>query len=51
VPPVPAALSTASPYSMLVGATVGATALAMVTYLLAAKRRTATYSTAKDKRK
>ncbi|MFA5944501.1 MAG: hypothetical protein WC876_08565 [Candidatus Thermoplasmatota archaeon] len=50
-PPIPAALSTASPYSMMVGATVGATALAMVTYLLAAKKRTVTFSTAKDKRK
>ena len=50
-PPVPAALSTASPYSMMVGATVGATALAMVTYLLAAKKRTLTFSAAKDKRK
>jgi hypothetical protein len=50
-PPIPAALSTASPYSMMVGATVGATALAMVTYLLAAKKRTLTFSAAKDKRK
>lgn len=50
-PPIPAALSTASPYTMMVGATVGATALAMVTYLLAAKRRTLTFSAAKDKRK
>ncbi|HUR25859.1 MAG TPA: hypothetical protein VM327_07600 [Candidatus Thermoplasmatota archaeon] len=50
-PPIPAALSTASPYSMMVGATVGATALAMVTYLLAAKKRTLTFATAKDKRK
>jgi hypothetical protein len=50
-PPIPAALSTASPYSLLVGATVGTTALAMVTYLLAAKRKTLTLSTAKDKRK
>lgn len=50
-PPIPAAISTASPYSMMVGATVGATALAMVTYLLAAKKRTLTFSAAKDKRK
>jgi hypothetical protein len=50
-PPIPAALSTASPYSMLVGSTVGATALAMVVYLLAAKRRTLTFSAAKDKRR
>jgi len=50
-PPIPAALSTASPYSMLVGATVGATALAMVTYLLAAKKKTLTFSAAKDKRR
>lgn len=50
-PPVPAALSTASPYSMLVGATVGTTSLAMVAYLLAAKKRTLTFSAAKDKRK
>jgi len=32
-------------------ASVGATALAMVTYLLAAKKRTLTFSAAKDKRK
>lgn len=50
-PPIPTAVSTASPYSMLVGATVGATSLAMVTYLLAAKKRTLTFSAAKDKRK
>jgi hypothetical protein len=50
-PPVPAAISTASPYSMLVGATVGTTSLAMVAYLLAAKKRTLTFSAAKDKRK
>jgi hypothetical protein len=50
-PPIPAALSTASPYSMLVGSTVGATALAMVTYLLAAKRKSAVFSASKDKRK
>lgn len=50
-PPIPAALSTASPYSMLVGTTVGATALAMVTYLLAAKRKTTVFAAAKDKRK
>jgi hypothetical protein len=50
-PPVPAALSTVSPYSMLVGATVGTTSLAMVAYLLAAKKRTLTFSAAKDRRK
>lgn len=50
-PPIPAALSTASPYSMLVGSAVGVTSLAMVAYLLAAKRRTAVFSAAKDKRK
>jgi hypothetical protein len=36
---------------MLVGATVGTTSLAMVAYLLAAKKRTLTFSAAKDKRK
>lgn len=49
-PPIPAALSTASPYSMIVGSAVGATALAMVTYLLAAKRKTAVFSATKDRK-
>lgn len=49
-PPIPAALSATSPATMLVGATVGATALAMVTYLLAAKRRTAVFSTTKARK-
>lgn len=50
-PPIPAALSATSPATTVVGSAVGATALAMVTYLLAAKRKTLNVLAAKDKRK
>ncbi len=48
-PPVPQALSAGTPAAMYVGAAVGAASLAMIGYLLAARRRAPTLVTAEDR--
>lgn len=48
-PPIPVAIALANPFSTVVGLGVGTAAAAMVTYLLAVKRKLPVFTTAEDK--